>query len=110
MAVHPRLATLPTSKAGDSAALLGTLEIKDGCIYAKTATNELYLIASMDPDIYWDDHKQALILFGGKTMKPGEAMMLGGSSYIEPQERLNWTLAPNEGCHITQIWITNSVS
>jgi hypothetical protein len=47
--VYPKLATLPTSKTGDSAALLGTLEIKDGCIYAKAVTNELYLIASMNP-------------------------------------------------------------
>lgn len=108
--VHPKLATLPSSKTGDSAALLGTLEIKDGCMYAKTATNELYLIASMNPDIYWDDHQQALILSSGKAIKPGEAMVLGGSSYIGPQERLKWTLAPNEGCHVTQIWITNSVS
>lgn len=108
--VHPKLATLPSSKTGDSAALLGTLEIKDGCIYARAVTNELYLIASMNPDIYWDDHQQALILAGGKTIKPGEVMMLGGSSYIGPQERLKWTLAPNEGCHVTQIWITNSVS
>lgn len=108
--VYPKLATLPTSKTGDSAALLGTLEIKDGCIYAKAATNALYLIASMNPDIYWDDHQQALILSSGKTIKLGEAMMLGGSSYIGPQERLKWTLAPNEECHVTQIWITNSVS
>lgn len=108
--IHPKLATLPTSKTGDSAALLGTLEIKDGCIYAKAATNDLFLIASMNPDIYWDDHQQALILSSGKAIKLGEAMMLGGSSYIGSRERLKWTLAPNEGCHVTQIWITNSVS
>jgi hypothetical protein len=108
--VHPKLATLPSSKTGDSAALLGTLEIKDGCIYAKAVTNELFLIASMNPDIYWDDHQQALILSSGKAIKPGQPVMLGGSSYIGPQERLKWTLAPNEGCHVTQIWITNSVS
>lgn len=68
------------------------------------------MIASMNPDIYWDDHQQALMLSGGKTIKLGEAMMLGGSSYIGSRERLKWTLAPNEGCHVTQIWITNSVS
>ena len=68
------------------------------------------MIANMNPDIYWDDHQQALMLSGGKTIKLGEAMMLGGSSYIGPQERLKWTLAPNERCHVTQIWITNSVS
>ena len=61
----------------------------------------------MNPDIYWDDHQQALILSDGKTIQP---VILGGSSYIGPQERLKWTLAPNEGCHVTQIWITNSVS
>lgn len=64
----------------------------------------------MNPDIYWDDHQQVLILSGGKTIKLGEVRMLSGSSYIWPRERLKWTLAPNEGCHVTQIWITNSVS
>ncbi|ONG38555.1 hypothetical protein BKE30_12110 [Alkanindiges hydrocarboniclasticus] len=64
----------------------------------------------MNPDIYWDDHQQALILSDGKTIQPGQPVMLGGSSYIGPQERLKWTLAPNEGCHVTQIWITNLVS
>lgn len=98
------------SKTGDSAALLGTLEIKDGCIYAKAVTNELYLIASMNPDIYWDDHQQALILSDGKTIQPEQPVMLGDSSYIGPQERLKWMLAPNEGCDVNQIWITNSVS
>lgn len=108
--VHPRLATLPNSKTGDSAALLGALEIKDGCIYAKTAANALFLIASINPDIYWDNHRQALILSGGKAIKPREAVMLGGSSYRGSWENLKWMLAPNEGCHVTQIWITNSVS
>ena len=109
-AVYPRLATLPASREGDSAALKGKLYIKGPCIYAKAATNELYLIASMNPDVYWDDRQQALVLAGGKLIKVGDAILLGGSTYTGPQGQLNWTTAPDKTCDLTNIWIANSIT
>ena len=109
-AVYPRLATLPASRDGDRAALKGKLYIKGPCIYAKAATNELYLIASMNPDVYWDDRQQALVLAGGKLIKVGDAILLGGSTYTGPQGQLNWTTAPDKTCDLTNIWIANSIT
>lgn len=108
--VYPRLATLPASREGDSAALQGKLYIKGPCIYAKAATNELYLIASMNPDVYWDDRQQSLVLAGGKLIKVGDAIMLGGSTYTGLQGQLNWTTFPDKTCDLTHIWIANSIS
>lgn len=109
-AVYPRLATLPASREGDSAALQGILYIKGSCIYAKAATNALYLIASMNPDVYWDDRQQSLVLSGGKLIKSGDLIMLGGSTYRGPQGQLNWITAPDKTCDLSNIWIANSIS
>jgi hypothetical protein len=108
--VYPRLATLPASREGDSAALQGTLSIKGSCIYAKASTNGLHLIASMNPDVYWDDRQQSLVLSGGKLVKPGDPIMLGGSTYTGPQGQLNWTTAPDKTCDLTNIWIASSIT
>ena len=109
-AVYPRLATLPASREGDSAALQGKLYIKGPCIYAKAATNGLYLIASMIPDIYWDDRQQSLVLAGGKLIKAGDTILLGGSTYTGLQGQLNWTTAPDKSCDQTHIWIASSIT
>lgn len=109
-AVYPRLATLPASQAGDSAALQGSLYIKGPCIYAKAATNELYLIASMNPDIYWDDRQQSLVLAGGKLIKAGDAILLGGSTSKGLQRELMWTVAPDKSCNLSHTWIANSIN
>lgn len=108
--VYPRLATLPASREGDSAALKGKLYIKGPCIYAKAVRDKLYLIASMNPDVYWDDRQQALVLAGGKLIKVGDAILLGGSTYTGPQGQLNWTTAPDKTCDLTNIWIANSIT
>lgn len=108
--IYPRLATLPASREGDSSALQGTLYIKGSCIYAKAATSELYLIASMNPDIYWDDRQQSLVLSNVKLIKPGDPIMLGGSTYTGSQGGLKWTAAPDKSCDLSHIWIVSSIN
>lgn len=109
-AIYPRLATLPTSLEGDSSALQGTLVIKGACIYVKAATSELYLIASMNPNIYWDDRQQSLVLSSGKLIKIGDTIMLGGSTYTGSQGGLKWTAAPDKNCDLSHIWIVSSIN
>ncbi|TEU24640.1 hypothetical protein [Alkanindiges illinoisensis] len=64
----------------------------------------------MNPDVYWDDRQQSLVLAGGKLIKVGDAIMLGGSTYTGLQGQLNWTTFPDKTCDLTHIWIANSIS
>lgn len=109
-AIRPRLATLPTSKAGDASAMPGIISIDGPCIYAKAATQEQYLIASTNPEIHWDNIQQALILSNGRVVKPGGRILLGGSAYTGKRDSIKWMIAPDHTCDTSHVWITNFIS
>lgn len=109
-AIRPRLATLPTSKAGDAAAMPGIISIDGPCIYAKAATQKQYLIASTNPEIHWDTIQQALILSNARVVKPGGKILLGGSAYTGKRDNIKWLIAPGYTCDTSHVWITNFIS
>lgn len=106
--LSPRLARLADSRAGDTAAHHGTLEVAGRCIFVNSE-GVRSLIASMVPDARWDD-RQGVLVVNGARLRPGAQISLSGSFAPVGHLRGHWVDPPAQECITRRAWVAAAIS
>lgn len=82
----------------------GLLVREGNCLYLQRSNGSRVLLAFPQRDTSWDEDRQA-VRRGGRALRVGEEIEVGGSTISIPADEFEWAVPPDPTCDTRLVWL-----